>query len=61
MKTEKCGHKIDYHIKGWPAFRDGKRICELCEIRKIIEKAEKVGGINKKDFVEPYILKILYP
>ncbi len=60
-KCIKCNHDLNYHIRSWPVFRDGKRICEACEIRKIIKKAELVGGIDRKDFVEPYILKRLWP
>ncbi len=60
-KCNVCNSNIDYHIKGWPVFRDENRICEVCEIRKIIEKAELVGGIDRKDFVEPHILKRLWP
>ena len=54
-----CGHDIIYNIKGWPVFRDGKRICEICEIRKIIEKAERDGKIKKEEFCEPDVLKVL--
>ena len=59
MKMENCNHNIDYHIKGWPAFEGKKRICEFCEIEKIVKKAEEIGKINRKDFVESHIIKKL--